>query len=309
MILVAGGSGTLATRLIPLLTERGAEVRILTRNPAGAAQRFGTHVQVVGGDVRDARAVGQAVAGARTVISAITGFGMARDVSARTVDWEGNANLIRAAKAAGVEHFILLSVCQAAPTHPIELFRMKFRAEQELRASGLAWTIIRPTAYMETWLAILGDPLLRTGTTRIFGGGQNPINFVSADDVAGLVDLAVADETMRGAAIDVGGPENLSMAELVETFRTVTGARGKVSHVPLPMMRVMSAVMKPFKPAMAGVIQAAVVMDTMDMTFDPSETRRRYPSIPMTRLADVVRHGYPDRASAGVGKTPNHAVM
>jgi uncharacterized protein YbjT (DUF2867 family) len=308
VILVAGGSGTLGTRLIPLLTERGADVRILARNAGGAAQRAGAHVQVVGGDVRDTRAVEQAVAGARTVISAITGFGMDRDVSARTVDWEGNANLIRAAKAAGVEHFILLSVCQAAPTHPIELFRMKHRAEEELRASGLAWTIVRPTAYMETWLPVLGDPLLKTGTTRIFGAGRNPINFVSADDVAGLVAVAVADEAMRGAAIDVGGPENLSMAELVETIRMVTGARGKVSHVPVPMMRVMSAVMKPFNPAMAAIIQAAVVMDTTDMTFDPSETRRRYPSIPMTRLADVVRHRYLDRASAGVQETRNHAV-
>ena len=308
MILVAGGSGTLGTRLIPLLTERGADVRILTRTPPGAAHPVGAQVQVVGGDVRDTRAVEQAVAGARTVISAITGFGMARDVSARTVDWEGNANLIRAATAAGVEHFILLSVCQAAPTHPIELFRMKHRAEEELRASGLAWTIVRPTAYMETWLAVLGDPLLKTGTTRIFGAGRNPINFVSAGDVAGLVAVAVADEAMRGAAIDVGGPENLSMAELVETIRTVTGARGKVSHVPVPMMRVMSAVMKPFNPAMAAIIQAAVVMDTREMTFDPSETRRRYPSIPMTRLADVVRHRYLDRASDGVGETRNHAV-
>jgi uncharacterized protein YbjT (DUF2867 family) len=308
MIFVAGGSGTLGTRLIPMLTERGTDVRSLTRNPGRATQRLGDHVQLVSGDVRDARAIGRAVAGARTVISAITGFGMARDISPRSVDWEGNANLIRAAKAAGVEHFILLSVCQASPTHPIELFRMKHRAEGELRASGLAWTIIRPTAYMETWLGILGGPLLDTGTTRIFGRGQNPINFVSADDIARLVDVAVADESMRGAAIDVGGPENLSMVELVETFKTMTGASGKVSHVPLPMMRVMSALMKPFNPAMAGIIKAAVVMDTRDMTFDPSETHRRYPSIPTTRLADVVRHGYADRASAGHEQTRNHAV-
>jgi uncharacterized protein YbjT (DUF2867 family) len=308
MILVAGGSGTLGTRLIPLLARRGADVRILTRNPDGAPHPDGSQVEVVGGDVRDARAVERAVSGARTVISAITGFGMARDVSARTVDWEGNANLIRAAKAAGVEHFILLSVCQAAPAHPIELFRMKHRAEEELRASGLAWTIIRPTAYMETWLGILGGPLLATGTTRILGRGNNPINFVSAHDVAGLVDGAVADEAMRGVAIDVGGPDNLSMTDFVETFRTVAGARGKVRHVPLPMMRAMSAVMKPFNPAMAAVIEAAVVMDTTDMTFDPSEMRQHYPSIPMTRLTDVVRDGYVDRASAGVEETRNHAV-
>jgi uncharacterized protein YbjT (DUF2867 family) len=249
------------------------------------------------GDVRDVRAVEQAVAGVRTVISAITGFGPDRDVSPRTVDWEGNANLIRAAKAAGVEHFIFLSVRQAAPDHPIELFRMKHRAEAELRTSGLAWTIIRPTSYMETWLGVLGAPLLETGSTRIFGRGENPINFVSASDVARFVDLAVADPAMRGATIEAGGPENHTLKEVVQTFQTVTGTTGKVSHIPLPIMRVMAVVMKPINPAMAGLIQAGLVMDTRDMTFDPSETRKRYPSIPATSLADVVRRDYANRSA------------
>ncbi len=294
MILVAGGSGTLGTRLLRLLTDRGLDIRILSRNPDKALS-LRDRVQIVAGDVRDARAVERAMTGVRTVVSAITGFGMARDVSPRTVDWEGNANLIRAAKAAGVEHFILVSVCQAASDHPIELFRMKHRAEEGLRASGLAWTIIRPTAYMETWVGLLGGPLLDTGSTRIFGRGENPINLISADDVARLVDLAVADHTMIGAAVEAGGPENLTMNEVVKTFQTVTGTRGKVSHIPLPMMRAMSVLMKPLNPTMAGLIQAAVVMDTRDMTFDPSATRTRYPSIPVTRLADVVRKDYAQR--------------
>ena len=308
MILVAGGTGRLGTRLLALLTDRGLDVRILSRNQGKALSVVGDRVQIVPGDVRDARAVEQALAGVRTVVSAITGFGAARDVSPRTVDWEGNANLIRAAKAAGVEHFILLSVCQAAPDHPIELFRMKHRAEEELRASGLAWTIIRPTAYMETWIGLLGDPLLGAGSTRIFGRGENPINFVSAHDVARFVDIAAADPSMRGVAVDAGGPENLTATQVVETFRAVTGARGKVSHIPLPMMRVMSAVMKPLNPTMARLIEAAVVMDTRDMTFDPSETRRRFPSIPMTSLADVVRTDYADRSAAPVHQKRDHAV-
>ena len=49
---------------------------------------------------------------------------------------------------------------------------MKYMAEQKLKASGLAWTIIRPTAYMETWPSLIGEPLLETGRTRIFGRGK-----------------------------------------------------------------------------------------------------------------------------------------
>ncbi len=298
MILVAGGSGTLGKRLVPRLAERGLPVRILSRDPKNVQPAVPGSVEIMSGDVGDARAVDQAVAGARTVISAITGFGMARDVSPMSVDWQGNRNLIRAAKAAGVEHFILLSVCQAAADHPIELFRMKYRAEEELRASGVAWTIIRPTAYMETWLGVLGEPLLRTGTTRVFGRGQNPINFVAADDVARLVDLAVVEPTMMGVTVEVGGPENLTMVRLVETFQALTGARGKVSHIPLPMMRVMSVLMNPINPAMAGLIKAAVVMDTRDMSFDSAKIQGSYPSISATPLADVVAREYALRSAA-----------
>jgi uncharacterized protein YbjT (DUF2867 family) len=297
MILIAGGSGTLGTRLLNRLAARGLDVGILTRDPDKARPLVGNGVQIVHGDVTAPLTLQGAVAGARTVVSAITGFGPAKDVSPRTVDWQGNVNLIRAAKAAGVEHFILVSVCQAAADHPIELFRMKHRAEEELRASGLAWTIIRPTAYMETWLHVLGDPLLETGSTRVFGRGDNLINFVSADDVAGFVDLAVTDPAMRGAAVDTGGPENLTMNQVVDAFQATTGATGKVSHVPLPVLRVMSVLMKPFNPTMAGLAAASVVMDTRDMAFDASETRGRYPSVTTTRLADLLRKDYAVRSS------------
>jgi uncharacterized protein YbjT (DUF2867 family) len=292
MILVVGGTGTLGRKLARPLTVGGEGVRILARDSAKASSAWADGVEIAAGDVRDPGAVDRAMAGARTVVSAISGFGSGRDVSPRTVDWQGNAHLIRAARDAGVEHFVLISICQASAGHPIELFRMKHRAEVELRASGIAWTIIRPTAYMETWVGLVGAPLLETGRTRIFGRGRNPINFVSAADVARYVVSAVADPAMRGVSVDVGGPENLTMNEVVATFQRVTGASGKVSHVPLPMMRVMSHLIRPFNSSMAGLIAAAVVMDSTDMTWDPPAGTGPFPSISPRRLADVIFGDY-----------------
>jgi uncharacterized protein YbjT (DUF2867 family) len=269
VILVAGGTGRLGTILVSLLSGGDDEVRVLSRHPGEAnASRAG--VQLIAGDVTDRQTLGPAVDGVRMVISAITGFGMARDVSPATVDRDGNANLIQAAKSAGVQHFILVSVRQAAADHPIELFRMKYEAEQELRRSGLDGTVIRPSAYMETWVELLGVPLLRQHHTRVFGRGGNPINFVSVRDVARVVHDAASDRSMRGRAVDIGGPENVTMNGIVERFSAITGAAGKVAHVPLPMMRVMSRAMRPVNPALARVVATAVVMDTWDMSFDPS---------------------------------------
>lgn len=300
-ILIAGGTGILGMRVVRLLTARGMAVRVMTRDPARARHVAGDRVEIMPGDVRESDTLAGAMAGVETVISAIQGFSGTGGDNPQTVDGEGNANLIRAARAAGVKHFVLVSVQGAAADHPMELFRMKHRAEQELRASGLTWTIIRPTASMQTWATLIGEPLVKTGKTRIFGRGTNPINFVSADDVAAFVDLAVTDPTMRGEVIEVGGPENLTMEEVARTFERETGKAGTVSRVPLPMMRVMAVLLRPVKPTIARQIQAGVVMDTRDMTFDAAETMRRYPSVVPTRLAEMVRRDYGEDASAGRG--------
>jgi uncharacterized protein YbjT (DUF2867 family) len=97
-------------------------------------------------------------------------------------------------------------------------------------------------------------------------------------DVAKAVETVVVDPGMRGTDLDVGGAENLTMNQVVEIFERVTGRKGKVSHVPLTMMRIMSVVMRPVKPATARVAQAGVVMDTSDITaWQPPADRQIYP--------------------------------
>jgi len=267
-------------------------VRILTRDPARAAHLVGEGIEIATGDVRDPGSVARAMAGVQAVISAIQGFNGTGGDSPETVDRAGNGALMRAAREAGVGHFVLVSVQGAAPDHPLDLFRAKYRAEQELRASGLAWTILRPTASMETWAQLIGKPLVEAGKTRIFGRGDNPINFVAADDVAQFVELAVVDPALRGAVVEVGGPENLTFRQFARTFQTVTGKMGAISHVPLPAMRALAVLLRPVNPTIARQIRAGVVMDTRDMTFDPTETARRYPTIAPTPLAHVVALDY-----------------
>ncbi|MHB8459942.1 MAG: SDR family oxidoreductase [Candidatus Limnocylindrales bacterium] len=289
MILVAGGTGTLGRRVIRLLTERGLAVRILTRDTARARQLASDGVEIVVGDVADEPSVERAVAGVATVVSAIQGFGGVDARGPAAVDDRGNATLIEAAHRAAVAQFVLLSIAQAAADHPIEHFRTKYAAEQTLRASGVPWTIIRPTAYMETFIDFLVRPLLETGTTRMVGRGDNPINFVSAEDVARFVDLAVVDPTLRGAAIDVPGPENITLSGFIAAAQAVAGRSGRVRHAPVPMMRLVSTVMRPFNPIVAGQLASGVVLASRDMRMDPTERRQRYPAIPLTRLEDVMR--------------------
>jgi uncharacterized protein YbjT (DUF2867 family) len=287
MIVVAGGTGTLGTRLVPLLAGQGLAVRVLTRDPARARHLAGHGAEVVHGDVRDPGSVARALEGAGMVISAVHGFAGPGGVSPESVDRAGNAHLIAAAARAGAA-FVLVSVVGASPSHPIGLFRAKHATEEALRASGLPWTIVRATAFMETWGQIMGRPLQASGKVLVFGRGDNPVNFVSAADVAALVSQAATDTALRGQTLELGGPDNLTFNELAVILQETTGHRGAIRHIPRPALRVMAGVTAAVKPAMARQARAALAMDTIDMRFDPAPTRRAYPNLPNTSIQPVL---------------------
>ncbi len=285
MILVAGGTGTLGHHLLSLLNARGQAVRVLARHPQAGSPLPG--VEFVAADIRDRVALGGALADITTVVSAVTGFGGPGALGARAVDRDGNLALIDAAQRAKVEHLVLLSVQQAAADHPIELFRDKWAAEEALRSSGLSWTIIRPTAYLETWLGVIGGPLAETGRTRIFGRGQNPINFVSAEDVAHFVSLAIADPGLRNHVVDVPGPANLTFDELAGDVETAIGHAGSKQHMVVPLMHLAAFVAGLRNPVLAAQIRAAIVMDSRNMAVDGSVLRHAFPLIPLTSAREV----------------------
>lgn len=292
MILLAGGTGTLGALVVQSLTARGLGVRVLTRDPRRADHLKHDLVEVVVGDVRDAAAMERAMSNVQVVISAIQGFSGQGSDSPRTVDFQGNVNLIRAAQRAQVEHFILVSVQGAALDHPMELHRMKYQAEQDLQESGLSWTIIRPTASMETWVQLIGAPLVKTGRTVIFGRGVNPINFVSMLDVARVVERVLAEPNLRGTIIEVGGPENLSFEQVLKVVASETGRPSRAVRVPPGVLRVMAAILPRLNPTLARQVQAALVMDSSDMTFTPA-SRAFALSSPVVTLNEVVRRTFP----------------
>jgi uncharacterized protein YbjT (DUF2867 family) len=287
MILITGGTGHLGTELVPLLVGHGHSVRVLTRGPGRARRLLGPEVELAQGDVRDPASLAAALEGAIAVISAVTGFGPGGG-GPRLIDGEGNLNLIRAAESAGVGHFVLLSMVGAAADHPLELLRMKRRAEEALQASRLEWTIVRPTVFMELWAGIIGDPILARGRATVLGRGDNPVNFISARDIARFVELALRDPRLRQRAIDIGGPENLTFNQVVEAIEAASGRKATVSHAPLVALRLASKLLRPFRPDLAGMIGAALLTDTRDMTFDPTQLQRDYPEIELTLLSEVV---------------------
>jgi uncharacterized protein YbjT (DUF2867 family) len=296
MILVAGGTGRLGTVLVRRLVSRGLPVRVLTRDPLRAADLAREHVEVVAGDVRDPASLPPALAGVDIVVSAVHGFAGPGRVSPATVDRDGNAHLIDAAAVAGAE-VVLVSIVGAAADAAMEQFRMKYAAEQHLRVSGIPATIVRATAFLELWVELLEGTAARLGRPLVFGGGDNPINFVSVTDVAAVVERCVTDPTTRGATLQIGGPENLTLNELAAALQDMAGRTGSPLHLPRSVLRLMAHTIGNVKPEIGRQVRAALAMDRVELTFDSSDIHRRYPGLPVTPIPR--RPMIPSSAAAG----------
>jgi len=291
MVLVVGASGRLGSRVARMLLAQGVTVRAMARQVSSVRELAALGAETIAADLRDRTSLGRACANVETVVAAAHAFTGSGTNTPRTVDDSGNRHLIDASRNAGVTHFVFTSAYGAAPNHPIDFFRIKFHTEEYLRVSGLSYTILRPTAFMEFWATLVGKPIFERGQATIFGRGTNPINFVSVDDVARFAVMALDDVAARNQVIDIGGPENLSLVHVAEIFERITGRSAKRRHVPLPLMRAMAVLLRPLNPALSRQIAAGVQMDTRDQTMDMTETLKRFP-MPLTRLDDVVRAAY-----------------
>jgi uncharacterized protein YbjT (DUF2867 family) len=288
MIAVVGATGSLGRELSLRLLAGGHHVVAITREPARAAVLEKLGAEVRRADLADPGSLAGAILGADTVAAtAHSLLGRGRYSSSR-VDDVGHRALIDAARAAGVDHFLYTSVYGASASHPVAFWRRKHAVERHLQASGLRYTILRPTAFMETHAhELLGKAILSGGTGVVFGSGERPANFVAARDAAALAALVLTQPSAKGLTIEIGGPENFTRHEVAALYGRLSQRSPKLRHVPVGALRFFSALLRPFHPGLSEAMSASVVAETTDQTFDPSEMLRQYP-ITLTRLEEFV---------------------
>lgn len=153
---------------------------------------------------RDALAAGLQGHRAEALISCIASRGGGREDSWR-VDYRGNANLLRWALASGVRHFSLLSaICVQKPR--LEFQRAKARFETELAASGISYSVLRPTAYFKSLCGQVGR--VRAGRPYLlFGDGRlTACKPIAEGDLAALLLRSLEEPALQGRVLPVGGP-------------------------------------------------------------------------------------------------------
>lgn len=206
-LLVTGGTGTIGSRVVPILREAGSAVRILSRHP-GLDEPGIQHVE---GDTVAGRGLADALDGVEVVLH-LAGGAKGDDVAAR--------NLATAASVAGVRHLILISVI-GADRMPIGYFRAKAAAEQTIAGSGVPWTVLRVAQLHDLALPIIRG-MAKLPLLPVPGGLR--FEPVHVDEVAArLAELALG--APQGRVADLAGPEVLTIHELADAYASATGGR------------------------------------------------------------------------------------
>jgi uncharacterized protein YbjT (DUF2867 family) len=287
MILVVGASGALGLEICRQLRGRSQTLRLLVREGSSREKDLAAlGAEIVRGDLKDAASTARACQGIETVISTATATTrQGKGDTLRSVDRDGNLTLLQAARSSGVRRFVYVSLTPNAPA--IELVRCKRAVEAAARASGLEWTNLQPSAFMDIWLSPLLGWNLREGRARILGRGDQPVSLVAARDVAQLAVLAT-EGRYANRALPIGGPEALSATEVLRIAEEVTARPFRVQRVPLAVLRLVAAAISPFAPIPSNLIRlglhSAVHGDVVDM----SRLQQDLPG-PLTSVRDFVR--------------------
>lgn len=302
MILMVGASGHLGSLIVEHLLAQGMSLRLMSRRPETLARWRKEGVEIVGGDLRDPGSLDAACQGMSQVVTTAHASEGTRSNTPVEVDLLGNRALIAAAKRAGVEQLVFLSAHSAQPDSPVDVFRFKYQSEQELRASGMAYTILRPTHLMDTWVGLLGKPILAQQAVTLYGRGDNPLCLVAADDVAALTVMALKGPAARNQTLTIGGPERHTLRQVVACFERLLDHPIHVRAIPRPVLRLSALGIRPFNPVLSRQAMMAWLVDTRDQTVEMAETLQRYP-VQLTPLAELVAQYIRDRTDAVVPAT------
>jgi NADH dehydrogenase len=258
MILVAGGTGFVGGGIVRELARRGKRVAVLTRGASGARRFPGIEVEYREGDVTLPESLAAAMQGVEAVVgcqqfpnSPIENSG--KGYTFEKIDAEGTENLVRAAKAAEVERYVYLSGAGAAPEGR-HWFRAKWRAETAVRESGLTYTILRPSWVYgpedKSLNRFLGMARFLPFVPLIGNAGKQLMQPVFIDDVGRAAAESLDNPAAANQLFDVGGPDVMSMTDVVRTALQVAGRRRLLLSSPKPLMKLVASVLQfaPGKP-------------------------------------------------------------
>jgi uncharacterized protein YbjT (DUF2867 family) len=280
MILVVGATGSLGGMITRELLARGKDVRILVREGRNYAPLVAAGAKPAIGDLKDRASLDAACRDVDAIVSTATAIIRQPPDTIETVDDVGYRNLIEAAKAAGVRHFVFTSALGSSADSPVPLMRLKAQNEQRLRESGMTYTILMPNVYIEVWGGIVvAAPLAQGKPVPLVGEASRHHSMVSMRDVVPFAIEAIDHPAARNATIVIGGPRPVSWSEVVASAERIVGHKIETRSVEP------GESIEGLPPGVAGLLFA---METYDSPIDMDETARTY-GVTLTPIEEGLR--------------------
>lgn len=244
-IVVAGGTGFLGRHIARSLADGGHEVAVLGRSPEkiNAIPELGG-MRGVRGDVTDPSSLTGALDGAEAVVNAVQFPNHPVEVPRKRLtydryDRQGTENLLAAAERSGVEKFVYISGAGADVTSAKTWYRAKGYAEEAIAESSLEWAVLRPSwAYGPEDKALNKFVQIARFSPVIPQLGVAPqlVQPVHVDDIA-LAVRQIFERWNPGKVYEIGGPDVMTMNEIIKTLLDVRGVRRAVVPVPLALAK------------------------------------------------------------------------
>jgi len=285
--LLVGATGLLGPEICQRLTAAGRHVRALVRPTAAAGKRAALQamgVELVEGDLKDAASLARACAGIQAVISTASST-LSRQAgdSIETVDHDGQLALVDAARRAGVDRFVFVSF-RENPQIQFPLTAAKRAVEQALKSSGMAYTIIQASYFMEVWLTPALGFDAASGKVRVYGDGDQPISWISYKDVAHAAAATIIEGVGRNMVVELGGPQALSPREVVRMFEAAGAGEIATESIPVAALEgQLAGASDSLQQSFAGLMLQYAAGDSIDT----SASSRLFP-FQMTSVRDLI---------------------
>jgi NADH dehydrogenase len=269
-VLVVGATGLVGREVCRRLAETNHATRAVIRPTSDAAKRaelVALGIELVEGDLKEPASLDRACAGVHAIISTASSTLSRQDGdSIKRVDQDGQLALVDAAVRAGAEHFVFVSFRQNPRIeHP--LAAAKRAVEHRLKTSGMNYTILRASNFMEVWLSPALGFNYAQGTVRLYGDGNNPISWVSYRDVARIAAAAIDQPAARNAVVDIGGPQALSPRQVVGIFEAAGVGPITMEEIgEADLESQLAAATDPLQQTFAGLMLQSAKGDAVDVT-------------------------------------------
>ncbi|MDX2230611.1 MAG: SDR family oxidoreductase [Leptolyngbyaceae cyanobacterium bins.349] len=235
-ILVVGATGTLGRQIARRALDEGYEVRCLVRSQKKAAFLKEWGAELVSGDLCRPETLAPALEGVAAVIDAATA--RATDsLSIKQVDWQGNVNLIQAAKTAGVERFVFFSILDAEKFPHVPLMEIKRCVELYLAESGLNYTILRPCGFLQGLIGQYAIPILENQSIWVMGN-TSPIAYMDTQDIAKFAVKALSVPETEKKAFPIAGARAWGADEIIQLCEKLSGREARITRAPVGLLRV-----------------------------------------------------------------------